>query len=129
MNAEINKNDWKNFFENLSKRRFEWRTRIEVLSPETGDQVLSDGLPLNGVTMETVGDDIRIDLSVGENTNRHLTHNIVNPSRVAFLKGNESHGDVIDIEEANGTKTLITFIGAMELMVGIMETEMSITAG
>lgn len=129
MNTEINKNDWKNFFESLSKRRFEWRTRIEVLSPETGDQVLSDGLPLNGVTMETVGDDVRIDISVGENTDQHLTHNIVNPTRVAFLRENESHGDVIDIEEANGTKTLITLIGAMELLVGIMETELSVTAG
>jgi hypothetical protein len=94
-----------------------------------GDQVLSEGLPLNGVTMETVGDDVRIDISLGENTDRHLTHNIVNPKRVEFLKSDGNHLDVINIEEPNGTKTLITFIGAMELLVGIMEAELSVTAG
>jgi hypothetical protein len=129
MNTEINKNDWKLFFETLSKRRFEWKTRIEVLSPEMGDQVLSRGLSLNGVTMETVGDDIRLDISVGEKKDRHQTHNIVNPVRIAFLKGDESHGDIIDIEESNGTKTLITLTGPMELLAGFTQMEMAMMVG
>lgn len=129
MNTEINKNDWKNFFESLSKRRFEWRTSIEVLNPEMGDQVLSHGLPLNGVTMETNGDNVTIDISVGEKRDRHQTHNISNPQRIAFLKGNESYGDVINIEESNGTKTLITLIGPMDLLLGFSAREMARIVG
>lgn len=129
MSTEINKNDWKNFLETLSKRRFEWRTQIEVLNPEMEDQVLSQGLPLNGVTMETVGNDIRLDISVGEKRDRHQTHNIINPTRIVFLKGDESHGDIIDIEELNGTKTLITLMGPMELLAGFTQMEMARVVG
>ena len=53
MNYEINRGDWAGFFESLSKRRYEWKTRVEVLNSEMGDQTLTEGLPLNGVTVET----------------------------------------------------------------------------
>ena len=129
MNFEIKKEDWANFFETLSKRRYEWTTKVEVLKSEMGDQVLTEGLPMNGVTMETNGDRITIDISVGENTDAHQTHNILNPVKVAFLAADAHHGDVIDIEEADGTKTLITFIEPMGLLVGYTEVEMVATAG
>jgi hypothetical protein len=129
MNFEINKEDWANFFESLSKRRYEWTTKVEVLNSEMGDQILTDGLPMNGVTMETHGDRISIDISVGENTAAHQTHTILNPTKVAFLAADSSHGDVIDIEEADGTKTLITFIEPMGVLVGYTKVEMVATAG
>ena len=128
MNFEIVKEDWPMFFESLSKRRFEWTTKVEVLESEIGDQVLTDGLPLNGMTVEKRGDRIAIDISVGENTDAHHTHNIENPVRVAFLPAETNHGDVLDIEEADGTKTLITFIEPMGILVGYVKAEMVATA-
>ena len=128
MNFEIKKEDWANFFESLSKRRYEWKTKVEVLNSELGDQVLTDGLPLNGVTVEINGERISIDISVGENTDAHQTHNILNPVRVVFLAAEANHGDVIDIEEGDGTKTLITFIEPMGLLFGYTELEMVATA-
>jgi hypothetical protein len=129
MNFEIKKDDWPGFFNSLGRRRFEWITKIEVMNSEMGDQVLTDGLPLNGITVETNGDRTTMDISVGENTDAHQTHNILNPKRVAFLKADENHGDVIDIEEADGTKTLITFIEPMGILVGYQETEMVAAIG
>lgn len=128
MNYEIKKENWADFFESLSKRRFEWKTRIEVMRSEMGDQTLTEGLPLNGVTVETRGDRTFIDISIGENADAHLTHNILNPSRVAFLAAAVGHGDVIDIEEEDGTKTLITFIEPMGLLIGYMEIDIAATA-
>ncbi len=55
MNFELKKEDWARFFDNLSKRRFEWMTEVEVLGANVGDQTLSNGLPLNGITVEVVG--------------------------------------------------------------------------
>ena len=78
-------------------------TEVEVLGDNVGDQTLSNGLPLNGITVETVGDRTSIDISVGETTGHHSTHNIVSPTRGAFLAGDDFHGDVVDIEEADGT--------------------------
>ena len=129
MNFEIKKENWTNFFDSLSKRRYEWKTRIEVFNIEMGDQVLSDGLPLNGITAEANGDRTSIDISVGENTGAHQTHNIQNPTRVAFLAATASHLDVIDIEEHDGTKTLITFVEPMGILIGFIEAEVAAAVG
>jgi hypothetical protein len=127
MNLEIKEEEWADFFDTLGKRRYEWTTKIEVLGKEMGDQVLTDGLPLNGITVETKGDFTSIDISVGENTESHQTHNIKNPSRVAFLAAADNHGDVIDIEEEDGTKTLITLIEPMSILIGYMEANIMAT--
>lgn len=129
MKSEINKADWANFFNSLSKRRFEWLTKIEVLKSDIGDQVLTEGLPLNGITVERRGDNITIDLSVGENTDAFFTHLIKDPSSVEFVAAFGSHGDVINIEEQDGTKTLVQFIEPMGIIVGYTEIEsISVTA-
>lgn len=128
MNFELKKEDWGIFFDNLSKRRYEWMTEVEVLNPDAGDQILSNGLPLNGITVETVGDHTSIDLSVGQTAGHHQTHTIKDPTRVAFLAGDDAHGDVVDIEEADGTKTLIRLIEPMGVLVGIAEYEMVLAA-
>ena len=129
MNYEIKKEKWEGFFESLSKRRYEWKTRIEVLNPDMGDQTLTEGLPLNGITVETKVDRVSIDVSVGENTEAHHTHTIKDPLRIAFLAAGNDHGDVIDIEEKDGTKTLITFIEPMGILIGHMEAEIAATGG
>lgn len=129
MNFELKKADWAIFFDNLSKRRYEWKTKVEVLKSELGDQVLTDGLPLNGITVEARGDRTFIDISVGEDTEFHQTHSILNPTRVAFLAAADNHGDVIDIEEEDGTKTLITLIGPMGIIAGYIETGAIAAAG
>ena len=128
MNYEIKKENWADFFDTLSKRRYEWKTRIEVLAGEMGDQVLTEGLPLNGITIETKDGRTTIDISVGQNTESHQTHNIQNPTRIAFLAGPD-YRDVIDVEEEDGTKTLITFIEPMGIVFGYTEIDVAIGAG
>jgi hypothetical protein len=118
MSFEIKKEEWPKFLDTLGKRRYEWMTRIEVLNSEIGDQVLSDGLSLNGITVERSGDRTSIDISVGENAGSHQTHHVINPTRIAFLAAADNHGDVVDIEEDDGTKTLITFIEPMGIITG-----------
>jgi len=127
MNYEIKKENWTDFFETLSKRRYEWKTKIEILNTDIGDQVLTEGLPLNGITVETAGDRTSIDLSVGENTDSHQTHTINNPSKV-IVASYENQGDVIDIEEADGTKTLITFIEPMSIWIEYIEVDIATAA-
>jgi len=128
MNFEIKREDWADFFETLSKRRYEWKTKIEILKTDIGDQILTEGLPLNGFTVESAGARTSIDISVGENTDAHQTHTINNPSKVAFLKAEGNRGNVIDIEEEDGTKTLITFIEPMGIWVGYIEVDIAAVA-
>lgn len=128
MDLELRKADWSTFFDNLNRRRYEWMAEVEVLSPTAGDQVLSNGLPFNGVTVENVGDRISLDISVGETTDHHQTHMIIDPVRIAYLSGDETHSEVVNIEEADGTKTLIRFTEPMSVLFGLSEYSMVLTA-
>lgn len=128
MKSEMNKENWASFFDRLSRRRYEWITEIEIVGHNVGDQTLSAGLPLNGITVETANGRTSIDISVGENSESHQTHNFVDPVKVAFLPGSNFHGDIVDIEETDGTKTLIRFVEPMGLLVGFEEYEMELLA-
>ena len=123
MTLDIPREKWAQFFSDLSKRRFGWTTKIEVMNDSIGDQILSENLPLTGITAEQTGDKTTIEIAVGENTT-HQSHTIVNPLKVAFLGDNEKAGGFVEIEEANGTKTLVHIIEPMPIMVSYSECEM-----
>jgi len=123
MTLNIPKEKWAQFFSDLSKRRFGWTTKIEVMNDSIGDQVLSENLPLNGITFEQTGDETTIEIAVGENMT-HQSHTIVNPGKVAFFGKDEKAGGFVEIEEANGTKTLVHIIEPMPMTVSYSECEM-----
>ena len=123
MTLDIPEGKWTQFFDDLSKRRFGWTTKIEVMNDSIGDQVLSENLPLTGITCERTGDETTIEIAVGANTN-HQSHTIVNPGKVGFFGDNERAGGFLEIEEANGTKTLVHIMEPMPMMVSYSECEM-----
>lgn len=79
-----------------------------MLNADTGAQILSENLPLEGLTYENKNDPPQIEIQVGKSTEHHQTHNIIAPTKVYFRRTDESSGGTIEIEEANGTKTLIS---------------------
>ncbi len=123
MTIEIPKVKWTEFFDDLSRRRFGWETKIEVLDESVGDQILSEGLPLNGVTFEEKAGRHEIEIAVGETADSHQTHNISNPTKVAYLDEGDFLGGVIEVEEENNTKTLISLLSPMPVYVGYDEYE------
>jgi hypothetical protein len=118
MTIEIPKENWHEFFNDLSKRRFGWTTRIEILDKDTGDQILADGLPLNGVTFEERSGKSVIALSIGETPDLHQTHAISNVVKVEYLDEGDFAGGVIAIEEKNEIRTLVSLLYPMPIYVG-----------
>ena len=118
MTIEIPKEKWTEFFNDLSKRRFGWTTRIEVLDEAVGDQILSEGLPLNGITFEAKSGRQEIELLVGETNEQHQAHKISNPSRVAYLDEGDFSGGVLEIEEATKIRTLVKLLNPMPIYLG-----------
>jgi hypothetical protein len=121
MTNEIPMQQWAKFFDDLTKKRFEWQTKIEVISGDMGSQILDEGLPLMGITVEQKKDESFIGIIVGQDSAHHQTHNISNPTKVAYLSKEENHGGVVEIEEADGTKTLIHIIEPMPLVINYAE--------
>ena len=118
MTIEIPQEKWSEFFNDLSRRRFGWTTRVEVLGGDIGDQILTEGLPLNGVTFEEKSGKKEIGLLVGETVDQHQTHAISNPVKVEFLNEGDFAGGVIAIEEENKTRTLVSLLNPMPVYVG-----------
>ena len=118
MTHEIPQEKWSEFLDDLSRRRFGWTTRVEVLNAEVGDQILSDSLPLGGVTFEEKSGRHEIEISVGETADRHQSHTISNPVKIEYLDEGDFAGGVIEIVEENGTRTLLSLLNPMPVYLG-----------
>ena len=122
MTSEIPKNDWGMFLDDLTKRRFGWETKVEVIGKEIGDQILDEGLPLGGITCERRGEDTFIEIFIGDD-DRHQSHNIKNPTKIVYLGRTDGPGGVVEFEEADETKTLLYIIEPQPLVVRYVRTE------
>ena len=128
MTNEIPKKDWKQFFDDLSREKLDWQTKIEVMNNETGAQILTEGLPLGGLTFEDEEGQERIEVMVGSGTENHQTHNIFEPEKVYFRRADDRQIGTVEIEDASGTKTLVHIIQPMPVLVEYVETETVTTA-
>ena len=125
MTPEIPKERWKEFFHNLSQDLEGWETRIEVVNNDVGAQILSKGLPFHRLTAESDrAGEFTIELSVGNGADQHQTHTVASPFRVSFEGAGVGPGGVLDIEDAAGTKMLITFIQPFPILLEYANTEM-----
>ncbi len=122
MTQIIKREDWKEFFDKLSRELLDTETSIQILADETGAQFLSSGLPFVGLTFDEKGKESKIELIVGSGTENHQTHNIFNPKMVAFESLQEKSG-TLDIEDETGTKTLVKFIQSLPVVITYSETE------
>lgn len=115
MTIKIERTEWKDFLNRLTKDRLDWETAIEVLSPENGVQILSEGLPFYGRTLET-DNKPTITITTGSSRADHQTHNIDNVLTIAFEEALQGKAATLDIEQIDGTKTLIRFIRPMQVL-------------
>lgn len=115
----IDREQWKTFLEDFSKRN-QWRaTRLEVVDNEAGVHEEEEGLPLIGVTLESEGRDsgsVVIALG-GETANdlRHIEHSVEGVERIAPIAGESGMEDGLGFEDREGNKTLLTFTHLPEI--------------
>jgi len=127
MTKVIKRENWKKFFDELSRKQLDAETNVQVLSDEIGAQVLSEGLPFVGLTFDEKGGESKIELIVGSGTENHQTHNILNPKMVAFESTEGSSFGTLDIEDESETKTLIKFTQSLPVIITYSETEVMST--
>jgi hypothetical protein len=117
MQDEINRENWTEYFNGLSKRNQARSTRLEVFG-EIGAQREERHLPLAGVSVEDSGKDaprIEIMLGGGGDDPRHLTHTITRVNRVMRKLGADGRDEAIEFEDASGAKTVLQFETLTEL--------------
>src|SRR5712692_4085920 len=97
----IERDQWKTFLEEFSKRNQLRATRLEVIG-EIGDQEEEELLPLIGVTFEAKGAAAgSVEIILGGETakdQRHIEHLVTNVERIAPLLGTTSLEEGLGIE-------------------------------
>lgn len=124
MTTEIPRDQWKEFFDNLSKELIDWETNVQILSDGDGAQMLSEGLPFGGLTFEDSPGAPIVELWVGSGPENHQSHIITDPKFVAFENTGLGPNGVLDIEDGEGRKTLVTFLRPFPILVEYVKAEM-----
>jgi hypothetical protein len=124
MTREFGRSEWSTFFNELSRDLADWETMVHVLNDDSGAQILSKGLPFNGLISEERGGRNVIELLIGAGTADHQTHNIFDATKVAFSARGRGPAGTLDIEDASGTTTLVTFIQPRRALIEVGGTEM-----
>lgn len=124
MTRELDRSEWTEFFDELSRVLADWETMVHVLNDDSGAQILSTGLPFNGLTSEEKGGRRVIELLIGAGTENHQTHNILDATKVAFSPRGRGPAGTLDIEDASGTTTLVTFIQPRRAIIEVGNTGM-----
>jgi hypothetical protein len=114
----IERERWKSFLDEFTKRNQFRATRLEVVG-EIGAQEEEEYLPLVGVSFEPKGSaagSVGIVLG-GESTKdeRHIEHFIPKPERIAPLIGPEGLEGGLGFEDQDGGKTILTFAKLPEI--------------
>lgn len=110
-NQEIPKEHWANYLDALSNREKNRAVNVRVEGVEYGDQPLSRGMNLVGISCEEKGsekDAVEITLACGE-FNENITHMVRHPEHIYIEEGDDGQVKVVDIEDVDHVKTLIFF--------------------
>ena len=118
MSKEIKREQWATFFNTFSKLNQARPTRMEIFG-ELGAQEEERYLPLNGISFEDAGEGApKLEILLGGQTpsdSRHLTHTVKGVQYVAAKVAEDGRTEALEIQDAEGTKTLLRFESPAEL--------------
>jgi len=111
---EIPKSEWRGFFDRFSQQHEGWLATLEVLGADLGAQEEGRELPLAGVSLSSGGDESEaISIDLGMTPDKHVSHAISAPTGVWLEQTEEGANAALEIEVADGTKTLLRFRSPM----------------
>jgi Family of unknown function (DUF5335) len=108
---EIPRGEWLSFLDGFSRRHEGWLVTLEVPDGQGGSGVEAENLKLEGVTPEHSEGQERISIALGKAPDDHLTHFVGDPVRVLFLETNSGEQAGLQIEAADGGRTVIRLRG------------------
>ena len=102
---EIAAKRWSQALDEFSAIHEGWLVSLEILSPSFGAQPEITNLPLLGVPVEPHGAAIAI--AVAQSAVDHIAHMVQAPARVWMERIDSGAEAALEIESADGTKTIL----------------------
>jgi uncharacterized protein DUF5335 len=105
-NRLVPRAEWFSFLKGFSRRHEDDPVTVQVLAPGLGSQVEARALPLEGIMAgrRTSGP---ISISVGRTLDRHVEHEVPDPSQVWVQMSEDGAERALDIESQDGTRTIV----------------------
>lgn len=106
--TEVPRDSWDTFFSRFSNDHETQLVAVEVMGPDIGAQVEGRTLLLSGISpADDAGESLALmfDSVDGE----HLTHMVNKPTHVWIRQAADNTDDALEIESADGTRTLLRF--------------------
>ena len=111
---EIPREEWNKFFDTFSRQHEGWLATLEVLGRDVGAQEEAHQLPLAGVSLSSGGEEAEmVSIDLGKRLDEHVSRAISDPSRIWLQKTDSGANAALEIEAADGTKTLLRFRSTM----------------
>jgi hypothetical protein len=111
---ELPRDDWRVYFDELSRGLTTTQATVEIDGPELGAQVQAEGLVLSGISYDDRDDVLVVGLSPGGPA-ESLQHLISNPQRIWVESSEGLLPSTIEIEDAEGQRTLVRLQAAPAL--------------
>ena len=111
---EIPREEWNSFFNSFSRQHEGWLATLEILAANVGAQEEARELPLAGVSLSSGANETdAISIDLGTKPDEHVSHAISEPTAVWLEQTEEGANAALEIEVADGTKTLLRFRSPM----------------
>jgi hypothetical protein len=121
---EIPRSEWRAFFDQFSRLHHGQPLGVEIIGRDVGVQREAQDLPLLGVTAESpAGAGAGIEVSAGRPGGPHVTHSVADPVRVWAAEWNDGVSASLEIESADGHKTLLRVGPAQQVLPPGMITD------
>jgi hypothetical protein len=112
--SELARDDWRVYFDDLSRTLTTTRATVEIDGPDLGAQVQAEGLVLGGISYDDRDDVLVIGLSPG-GPDESLEHLVSRPQRIRIESSGGLLPAAIAVEDAEGVQTLVRLQAAPAL--------------
>jgi Family of unknown function (DUF5335) len=111
---ELPRDRWRVYFDQLSRGLATTQATVEIDGPDLGAQVQAEGLVLSGITYDDRDEVLVVGLSPGGPA-ESLEHLVSSPQRIVVESTNAILPSTIEIDDAEGQRTLVRLQAAPAL--------------
>ncbi len=111
---ELPRDRWRVYFDDLSRGLTTTQATVEIDGPDLGAQVQAEGLLLSGISYDDRDDVLVVGLSPG-GAAESLEHLVSNPQRIRVESSDGLLPSAIEVEDAEGERTLVRLQAAPAL--------------
>ena len=108
---EIPRTQWMSFLDTLSRFHVDEPVSVDVLRRDIGAQKEIRHLPLGGIAADLKGRQASISISAGPGPGESISHVIADPLRIRLLRTFDGDDEVLEIQAADDSRTLVYFEG------------------